>query len=63
MIRYGSSTEECYFLIKGQVSQLLPEKETIQVREEEELIKFYAQNFDDIIWGRVEEAEQVKMMA
>ena len=60
MIRYGSSTEECYFLIKGQVSQLLPEKETIQVREEEELIKFYAENFDDIIWGRVEEAEQVK---
>ena len=33
------------------------------VRTEQDLIKFYADNFDDVIWDKVEEGEELKELA
>ena len=63
VFRYGTTGDECYFILKGSVKILCPEKYTVEFREEEDMIKFYAENFDEIIWSKVEEAEEIKEMA
>lgn len=42
---------------------LSPEKVTVNVRTEQDLIKFYAENFDSIIWEKVEDMADIKQMA
>ena len=37
--------------------------EQVVVRTEQDLIKFYADNFDDVIWDKVEEGEELKELA
>ena len=63
VLRYGKTSDECFFVIKGQVKQLVSSKKEVEVRREEDLIKFYADNFDDVIWAKIDEADQVKQMA
>lgn len=44
--RYGSHSDECFFMLRGKVERMLPEKTSIAVKTEEDLIKFYAENYD-----------------
>jgi len=45
------------------VKILRPEKVVIDFNDEEDMIKFYAENFDEVIWSKVEDAEEIKEMA
>ena len=33
------------------------------MRTEQDLVKFYADNFDDVIWDKVEEGDELKELA
>lgn len=60
MLRYGSSSEDCFFLIRGKVEKLVPVKTSFTAKYEEDLIKYYADNYDNIIWEKVDDCEEVK---
>ena len=63
VFRYGTTGDECYFILKGKIKLLCPEKQLVDFRDEEDMIRFYAENFDEVIWSKVEDAEEIKEMA
>ena len=60
VFRYGTTSDECFFVIKGRVQKLMPNKLTFAAKYEEDLIRFYADNFDNIIWEKVEDADEIR---
>lgn len=44
--RYGSTGDECHFIIKGKIEKYSPECEKVLVNTEQDLIKFYAEHYD-----------------
>lgn len=60
VIRYGHTSDECFFLIKGKVEKMAPSKTSFEAKYEEDLVKFYAENYDSIIWEKVDEGEEMK---
>ena len=38
----------------------MPKKLTFAAKYEEDLIRFYAENYDNIIWEKVEDAEEIR---
>ena len=62
VFRYGTTGDECFFIIKGKIAMMQPTKEIITCNGEEDIIKFYAENFDEIIWEKVEDADEMKEM-
>jgi len=63
VFRYGTTGTECYFILKGRVAMLQPEKVTIDVKTEQEMIQFYAEHFNSVIWEKVDDGEEIKEMA
>lgn len=40
-----------------------PEKQVVEFKSEEDMIKFYAENFDEVIWEKVDDGDEIREMA
>ena len=57
---YGTTGDECYFLLKGKVQRMVPEKTTFAAKTEEDLIRIYAENYENVIWDKIEDGKEMK---
>ena len=53
----------CFFVLQGTVEVKAPVVEHVNVKTEKELIQYCARNIDNIIWEKVEDAEEMKALA
>ena len=61
--RYGTQGDECYFICKGRIALLQPICEKVECSSEQDLIKFYAENYSEVIWEKVDDAEEIQGLA
>ena len=40
-----------------------PEKQVVEFKSEEDMIEFYAENFDEVIWEKVDDGDEIRDMA
>jgi len=60
VLRYGQTGDECYFVISGIIKKLTPVRQTVMVKQEEDLVKYYAEHADEVIWETVEDAAEMQ---
>ena len=61
--RYGSAGQNAYFVLRGKVELKAPVVEEITVKTEKELIKYCADNINNIVWEKVEDGYEMKELA